>query len=99
MVKAVRSNDYNDATYTRVYPGDEEIPTPTPTYDGGHKNVNEKLFDITCIIGSVFSGGDEDPRIVAFRMIGEHNADGEFSFPNEDGSICHVGVYTENPKR
>lgn len=46
-------------------------------------------FDVMCKIGRVeFGNGGEPAIMAAFRMIYEHNAAGEFSFPDEcDGTI------------
>ncbi len=55
-----------------------------------------KLFDVTCVVGSVYAGdSDFTSREIAFLMIARHGADGEFTFPNEDGTINHVHVETE----
>lgn len=55
------------------------------------------LFEVTCVIGTVFDSmsGQFTPREAAFNLIATHNAEGTFSFPNENGSICHVTVVTE----
>lgn len=72
----------------------ETAPIYTPTYES---QGPQKLFDITCVVGSVYTGGDEDPRVVAFHLIGQAGHDGAFSFPDLDGSIIHVEVSTEPP--
>ena len=56
-----------------------------------------KLFDVTCVIGSVFEdefGDGTDPRVVAMHLIAEHNSDGAFTFPTEDGGHVSVIVQT-----
>lgn len=71
----------------QVSPYDAYQTPPQPT----------KLFDITCVIGSVYAGGgDLTPREAAFLMIARHGADGLFVFPNEDGSLNHIDVATAN---
>lgn len=59
----------------------------------------EKLFDITCTVGSVYVGGILSPRVVAFQLIAEHGADGEYSFPNQDGTTTMVAVATVNASK
>lgn len=51
-------------------------------------------FDVTCVVGRVLldAAAEESPLVAAFKLIGEHGAQGSFSFPLEDGSICHVDV-------
>lgn len=59
-----------------------------------------KLFDITCVIGSVYSGAsDLTPREAAFLMIArlENKAGATFTFPNEDGTLNHITVETSEP--
>ena len=59
------------------------------------------LFEVTvrAVVGAVKLDryGRHSPRTTAFMMIAEYGADGEFQFPNEDGSINHVTVSTEQP--
>jgi len=62
--------------------------------DDSYGHPPRKLFDVTCVIGSVYDGGTEDPTIVAFRMIAEHKADGTFTFPNIDLDTISVTVQT-----
>jgi hypothetical protein len=53
-------------------------------------------FDVTCVIGSVrFGEGDMDPVEAAFKLIGQHRAEGRYQFPHEDGGewIVEVGHY------
>jgi hypothetical protein len=53
-------------------------------------------FDVTCLIGRVsFGEGDMTPVEAAMRLIGRHNAEGEYSFPHEDGGTTHVTVVIE----
>lgn len=67
--------------------------TPSATTVGpAHAPV--KLFDVTCVVGSVYDGGTQPPRIAAFEMIASHDADGTFTFPDEDGRIIEVTVNT-----
>ena len=50
-------------------------------------------FDVVCTIGRVvFGDGEQSPRTVAFGLIAEHGAEGTFTFPNEDGTVCRVTV-------
>lgn len=72
----------------------EAVAATYPTSDDP-----QKLFDITCVVGSVYKGGTEDPRVVAFELIARSGHDGEFSFPNPngDGTTLLVGVATVNP--
>jgi len=58
-----------------------------------------KLFDVTCVIGSVYDGGQEDPTVVAFRLIAQHKADGTFTFPNADLETVSVTVRTSTTTR
>lgn len=56
-------------------------------------------FDITCTIGRVEFGADEDsPYLAAMRIIAEHTeggAEGHFEFPNEVGDTMHITVERE----
>lgn len=55
-----------------------------------------KLFDVTCVIGSVYSGkSDFTPREVAFLMIARAEHSGTYRFPDEDGTIIAVDVSRE----
>lgn len=72
---------------------DSPVTSNDDRADSQHPS-GSKLFDITCIVGTVFAGGTQDPRVAAFALIGEHGADGEFTFPDEDGATIHVSVYT-----
>ena len=58
----------------------------------------EKLFDVTCVIGSVRSGGDQSPMQAAFALIADHQAEGQFRFPGEDGGEIVVTVEYVHPK-
>jgi hypothetical protein len=82
----MRKSSYNDDDY-------ESSPESEP--------ISIHLFDVTAVIGSVYSGGNENPRLVAFRMIAEHteNLEGEcrFTFPNLDGSLNTVTVDRKVP--
>lgn len=55
---------------------------------------NHPGFDVTCIIGHVdLTGtGDETPDEAAFRLIGQHRAEGTYNFPHEDGRTISVTV-------
>lgn len=87
-----------------------KVPTPrswevesTELTDSYHAapTTGDKLFDITCVVGSVYRGvhGDLSPREVAFLMIARADHDGEFHFPNEDGlDICVAVAETRTPK-
>lgn len=72
----------------KQYPRVPEATAEAPTSDEG------KLFDITCVIGSVYRDDNSGftPREVAFLMIARHGADGVFHFPNEDGDDTVVEV-------
>jgi len=67
--------------------------------DGEVVEDPRKLFDVTCVIGSVYDGGQEDPTVVAFRLIAQHKADGTFTFPNADLETVSVTVHTSTTKR
>jgi|SRR5688572_30420273 len=72
-----------------------DFPEPAPT-EQPQAPEPQKLFDITCVIGSVYAGGTEDPRMVAFALIGQAGHDGDFTFPNPDGkTFTRVLVSTE----
>lgn len=82
----------------------DDLPTGFNPYTNGPAVPGTvKLFDITCVIGSVYSDpdGSDDPRAVAFLKIEEYTRtlplSAVFSFPNEDGSINHITVETEVP--
>jgi len=51
-------------------------------------------FDVVCTVGRVVFGqsGDDTPVTAAFRLIGEHDAEGFYSFPRPDGRTCTVNV-------
>src|ERR1044072_2947703 len=88
----------NIPPFSTVYDTDGKRTTP---YDPDQP-VDTKLFDITCVVGSVYSGGDEDPYLVAFRMIAQHSQGsgyGEYSFPNLDGDLIHVNIEKEEKKQ
>lgn len=72
-------------------PWDTPLDYATTTNDT-QDVTSRKLFDITAVIGSVYSGGTMNPRVVAFSLIGEHGAPGEYSFPDEDGTLTVVRV-------
>ena len=79
---------------------DDYVPTPTGPSAYSLANEGRKpLFDIELktVIGTVYAdaNGTMSPKQVAFLTIADYGKDGEFSFPNEDGSVCHVGIYTE----
>lgn len=80
-------------------------PTKRPSYDDApyatapaDVQESDKLFDITCVVGSIYRGGGNGltPREAAFLLIARHGADGLFVFPNEDGSLNHIDVATVN---
>lgn len=71
--------------------------TPTTWSDVAQAQTAEKLFDITCTIGSVYAGGTEDPYELAFKLIARHGADGTFDFPREDGRMVHLTIQTDAP--
>jgi len=56
------------------------------------------LFDVVLVrvVGSVYSGGSQSPRIAAFSMIAMEDTDGEYSFPDEDGRRVTVVVTTDD---
>lgn len=70
-----------------------------PTAVDRTPNQPRKLFDITCIIGSVYESPDAQftPNQVAFTMIADHvpalGAEVVFTFPDEDGSIINVAIH------
>lgn len=72
-----------------------------PEYDTRKTPMEpRKLFDITCVVGSVYAGdSDLTPREAAFLMIARHGnqAGATFTFPNEDGTLNHITVETSDP--
>lgn len=58
-------------------------------------------FDVVATIGQVrFGSGDESAVVAAMRIIGEHNREGVYRFPHEDGgewvvSMEHTGVINQ----
>lgn len=85
---------------TAEYTTAEPIDYRTPVYSPPHGSGPEKLFDITCVVGTVYAGGTANPRSVAFDMIAAHTegfrgAEAKFTFPNEDGSLNHIYVSVE----
>jgi hypothetical protein len=60
-----------------------------------HKPVPS--FDVTCVVGTVAltGNGTMSAQVAAFTLIAEHNAEGTFRFPNEDGTTCVVTVDRE----
>jgi hypothetical protein len=57
------------------------------------KMHSQESFVVTCVIGIVALGrDDESPVEAAFRLIGRHNAPGEYHFPHEEGGEIVVAV-------
>lgn len=73
------------------YPAVDSYATTVPA------SQPRKLFDITCVIGSVYEGdSDFTPRQVAFLMIADHTRDlkdpSTYHFPDEDGNDTSLTV-------
>ena len=56
-----------------------------------------KLFDVTCVIGavytdSIFDGEGMTAYEAAFHLIAKHGTDGEFTFPDGGEGICRVTI-------
>ena len=89
------------ATKYAEYDEPEFAPVPAhPTYPYSPASEGRtRLFDIELktVIGTVYAtpGADMSPKAVAFLTICDYGKDGEFTFPNEDGSTVHVAIYTE----
>lgn len=77
---------------------DSPATAPAPTVSNGATTDPDKLFDITCIVGSVYKSDSSGltPNEAAFLLIARHGADGEYQFPAEHGGTINVGVFT-NP--
>jgi hypothetical protein len=63
-------------------------PSPVTNKQSGNS------FDVTCVIGTVVYDdlSSEAANAVAFRLIGEHNAPGTYSFPMANGGTIRVIV-------
>ena len=69
-----------------------EAPTPPGT---PHVPVGRtKLFDITCVVGSVYEDQDatHDPLTAALITIGENGGTGVFTFGNENLGYFRVDL-------
>jgi len=81
-------------------PLSEPVSYTEQVYQEEHRH---KLFDVTQVVGSVYSGGTSDPLVAAMIVIGEALSDlgvapkGTFSFPTEDGLSVTVTIDTRNP--
>jgi hypothetical protein len=60
------------------------------------ENAPRKLFEVTCVVGEVWEdlNSQHTPREAAFNLIATHGADGDYTFPLENGDILHVIVET-----
>lgn len=65
------------------------IPTTTVSED-----IPFGSFDVLCKVGTVVFGDDStmSPTEAAFLLIARHEAEGEFTFPAEDGRLMTVTV-------
>ena len=84
--------------YDRAVNGEVAVEAASDTIDPYSPDAPRKLFDITKVVGTVYSGGDMDPRHAAFLTIAEDGTDGTFNFPNKDGTLIHVTVKTDLPQ-
>ena len=82
-------------TYHPEYPATRPIERVSSTVEL-QPVYPPKLFDITCVIGSVYAGGDMNPKDAAFLTISEYDKDGTFSFPIE-GKVLSLTVETNPP--
>lgn len=93
------TTEYHQPTMPHPQPKmHSSFPTPGQPTDG------DKLFDITCTIGSVYRDAHANfsARTMAFIMIADHTSGdgspgGTYQFPNEDGSINYVTVEVTPP--
>jgi len=76
---------------------------PEPRRKIGKRTTAEdrKLFDVTCVVGSVFvsEDGNQSPVAAAFQIIAEHDAPGVFTFPLEGYGTFRVTVEHEREAR
>lgn len=51
-------------------------------------------FDVVCVLGHISPSpdGTESATLAAFRLIAEHDAPGEYTFPNGYGGTTFVTV-------
>lgn len=59
----------------------------------------EGSFQVTCVIGTVsfgFGATGPSPDEEAFRLIANHEAEGLYTFPHEDGRTIEVEVNYRN---
>jgi hypothetical protein len=67
------------------------MPTkPADTY-----STADDYFEVMCSVGRInlSSSGTDDPYAMAFRLIGEHGAEGHYFFPGpHEGQTVHVIV-------
>jgi len=62
------------------------------------RRLHPESFDVTCVVGTVDLTNDptaEAPHVAAFRLIAEHNAEGVYNFPHEDGGAYRITVEVE----
>lgn len=67
---------------------------PTPRQEREAKiRPGDKLFDVTCVIGTVVAGDEEmSPHEAAFLLIAQHDAPGTYVFPCANGDEVSVSV-------
>lgn len=92
-------SQYPETPEDRYYDTAPVAPTKAPV------DANAKpegwLFDVTCIVGSVYQGADSHhtPEEVAFLMIANSGNNGEFHFPDaQTGEDIVVGVQRPRPQ-
>jgi hypothetical protein len=61
------------------------------------RRASRPSFDVTCTIGTVYldENANHTPAQAAFLLIADHNAEGEFRFPAEQGGFTVVTVAHE----
>ena len=74
------------------------------TAEGPVSPDGDKLFDVTCVIGSVYANSDryEQARTAheaAMLLITRHDAEGHYTFPLPDGGTAHVTIEFDHPTR
>lgn len=74
------------------------MPPKTKSDRLRERQLAERGFDVTCVIGRVAidpAGDGEPPHVVAHKLIAEHDAEGSYRFPMPDGRVCRVDVEFE----
>jgi len=79
----------NESTTPRTKPTREQILAK--------RRASRPSFDVTCTIGTVYldETANHTPMQAAMLLIADHNAEGEFRFPAEQGGITVVTIAHE----